>query len=446
MVRLAVLLGSLVSWISKLTHVGAGATWPGEIALRISPEILSSLSRNMRKGIILVAGTNGKTTTTLMIKRILEANGDTVIHNASGANLLNGIVSALLTRESVDWGVFEVDENALPRVLQCIPNPKVIILLNLFRDQLDRYGEVRAVAEKWQVTLSRVSKQTQLIINADDPQLAFIGKNMTHPVVRDFGLSDPSYYISRMQHATDSIYCPSCGNRLTFAGVYYSHLGDWKCTKCRFTHPDLLWTSRDVVSPLEGIYNIYNSLAALSAGISVGIPTQSIRASLAGFKPAFGRMEELMYQGKHITILLSKNPTGFNESLRTVCSSGKKGPMIILLNDRIPDGTDVSWIWDVDFEILDGYGYPVILSGDRAYDMGVRMKYTRNSKLEAPLGLSSGRRRSSNKYQKFEVEKDLPKALQLAVEKTHDKERLWVLATYSAMLDARKILTGKKIL
>jgi len=307
------------------------------------------------------------------------------------------------------------------------------VLLNLFRDQLDRYGEIDTIAEKWQKALKDVTKNTELIINADDPHLAFIGKQV-NATVSYFGLDDKTQYLPKMQHATDTIFCPSCKERLTFSGVYFSHLGDWKCTKCGFTHPKLTLTASQVTSPLEGVYNTYNTLAATLVLETVGVDKKQIEKSLKNFMPAFGRMEEVLYAGKNIKILLSKNPTGFNESLRTVLSSKQKGPMLLLLNDRIPDGTDVSWIWDVDFELLDDYHYPLIISGDRVLDMGVRIKY----------GVTSYELRVKNEM--ICIREKLKDAVNVAVEKIKENETLWILATYSAMLDARKILTGRKIL
>jgi len=426
MYLLAIILGKLISWISRFFHLGAGATWPGEIALRLQPSILRNLQYRFKKGIVIIAGTNGKTTTSLMIKTILESQGETVIHNASGANLLNGIVSAIITKwQKHDWGVFEVDENTVPSVLQYI-EPTVIVLLNLFRDQLDRYGEVDAVATKWRSALERLQKKTTIIANADDPTISYITQNLDTSVVY-IGLENEQYYLPKMQHATDAIYCPKCGTRLTFGGFYFSHLGKWACGTCGLTHPDVRITSDMYKSPLEGVYNIYNTIAAAAVGEQLGIKKDVIQQGLSQFIPAFGRMEQLQFRGKNVRILLSKNPTGFNESLRTITASNIKGPLLLALNDRIPDGRDVSWIWDVDFEQISSIDMPVIISGDRAYDLGLRIKYgeLKNELIVTP---------------------DVKDALDTAFSQIQDKETLWILATYSAMLDIRKLLTGKKIL
>ncbi len=423
---LAVLLGRIVSYISKVFHKGAGETWGGEIALRIYPNILKDLSYKPRKGIILVAGTNGKTTTALMIKKIIEYQGDTVIHNESGANLLNGVVSALLLSTNKDWGVFEVDENVLPILLSHI-QPKIIVLLNLFRDQLDRYGEVDSIAQKWQKSLSQLSDNTTVVANADDPLITAICEDLKTRKLY-IGFENASLYRKVMQHATDTIHCPKCGTRLTYGGVYYSHLGKWSCGSCGFTHPDVVISMNDYQSPIEGVYNHYNTIAGAAVGNLLHIDKSRIKEALVNFTPAFGRMEQMTVRGKNIRIVLSKNPTGFNESLQTSINSKYTGPLLLLLNDRIPDGKDVSWIWDVDFELLDGQKREVIISGDRTYDMAVRMKYALTT------------------MQHVTVTDNLLSATDMALSKTGKSETLWILATYSAMLDVRKILTGKSIL
>lgn len=380
------LLAKIISFLSKTLNLGSGATWPGEVALKLDPNILEKIAP---KNVILVAGTNGKTTTTLMIKHLL---GDKVITNASGANLLNGVVSSILISENYDWGVFEIDENTLPQVIKFIKDIKIIVLLNLFRDQLDRYGEVDAIAKKWKEALENFSGK--LILNSDDPEIVSLGnKNSLY-----FGLEDTKLFQKNPEHAMDSQFCPLCGTRLSYTGTFYSHLGHWQCLKCGEKRPKPQITTAEY--SLEGTYNRYNSLAATAVAKIL-----EISPNLSGFHPAFGRQEQI----GNTKILLSKNPAGFNESLKTVLA--KPGPLLLALNDRIPDGRDVSWIWDVDFEMLQNYKFPVYVSGDRKLDLALRLKYA-------------------------EVKFTLGENLNVS----------WILATYSAMLEIRKKLTGKKIL
>lgn len=420
----AIAIGKLTRLLLRLFDREAG-TWPGEIALRLNPHILSSLVGGFRKGIILVAGTNGKTTTSLMIKTILEAQGLSVVHNASGANLLNGIVSACIQQAQwtgklhADYGVFEVDENSLSQVLsdmrqETSKNQKlVIVLLNLFRDQLDRYGEVDVIAEKWQTALDGLSKDTTLIVNTDDPLIAHLGIHSKLSVTY-FGIDDKTKYLAKIDHATDSIFCLNCGARLKYEGIYFSHIGTWCCPGCGQKRPTP--EVNNVMSPLPGLYNLYNTLAAVAVSKAVDIKPKTINTALSGFTPAFGRQEEFVVNGRTVKIFLSKNPAGFNESLRTVIQLGAK-QMLFVLNDRIPDGRDVSWIWDVDFEMIPKH-VSVIVSGDRVYDLALRLKYA-----GVPVTIS----------------KRLDDALKTDT-------TLYVLPTYSAMLEVRKILKGRKIL
>lgn len=407
------MIGKIVYLLLRSLGFGAG-TWPGEVAIRINPHILSSFASQFRKGIVLVAGTNGKTTTALMIKSILEAKGLRVVHNASGANLENGIVSACIQSANwsgkidADYGVFEVDENSLPIVIKSVKSVKskvVIILLNLFRDQLDRYGEVDVIAQKWESALR--GSNAVIIANSDDQLVAHLG---LHAKTTFFGINDKTKFLPKMEHATDSIFCLSCGSRLKYEGIYFSHLGIWSCTKCGQKRPKPDVSS--CTSPLPGLYNMYNTLAAVAAAQALDIKQETINTSLSGFIPAFGRQEEI----GNVKIFLSKNPTGFNQSLRTVLELGAKH-LLLVLNDRIPDGRDISWIWDVDFEILPK-NISVAVGGDRMYDLALRLKY---AGIKAQL------------YENLESALDT-------------KETLYVLPTYSAMLEVRKILMGRKIL
>lgn len=423
--RVVITNAKTVSKFSMSLGLGAGETWPGELALTVRPHLASALTRQLPNGVILVVGTNGKTTTSLMIKKILESTGDRVVHNATGANLLNGIVSACIKqtdwtgRLSADVGLFEVDENSLPVVLRYI-TPKKIVVLNLFRDQLDRYGEVDVIVEKWQKALGNLPDTTEVILNSDDPGVAFLGRFIKGNVTY-FGLSDPSKYLTAKEHATDSTFCPQCGSRLVYEGVYYSHIGVWHCAKCKNVRPKpevSVWPSS-----LPGLYNQYNTLAAVAVGKSMKVANPKIKKALESFIPAFGRQEAFAAKGKTIKLFLSKNPTGFNASLRTVLDMGA-GELLLVLNDRIPDGRDVSWIWDVDFEMITAHT-KITTSGDRAYDLALRLQY-------------AGRTST--------VEPKLEKAVDAAIDGLPKGKILYVLATYSAMLAVRKILTGKKIL
>jgi len=421
----AILIAKLVWKISTLFNLGAGGTWPGELALAIDPFLLKKLAQKL-KGTIVIAGTNGKTTTSLMVKTILEGAGFKVISNSSGANLVNGVVSSLIQISSIsgslngDFAILEADENALPAILDNL-SPDLLVCLNLFRDQLDRYGEADIITEKWQKAIRKLTQKTKLVLNSDDPQIAFLGKNASLKTIY-FGLNDKIGQKKTFEHATDSLFCPSCGSRLKFSAVYYSHLGWWQCLKCDLKRPSPQIFNWD--SPLPGLYNKYNTQAAAASAKVLKIDEAVIKKGLKRVRPAFGRQEEMEYMGRFIKLMLSKNPAGFNESLRTALDL-KANNLLIVLNDRIPDGRDVSWIWDVDFEMIPA-SIHLTLSGDRAYDLGLRIKYS---------GLKN-----------YLLETDLQKAVKQAVGMQVAGEKLFILATYSAMLDIRKIISGKKIL
>lgn len=449
-IKLVILLSKCISMIIRVLRLGSGATWPGEIALQLYPSILKEY-RNLLKGnkhIIFIAGTNGKTTTAKMLETILRRNNKRVARNASGANLDNGIISTFIDHTSLfgrlkkDIFIFEIDEATVPHVMELCP-PNVLILLNLFRDQLDRYGEVDIIAEKWLSTFKEM-QTTQFIINGDDPHLAFIGEEisksaskaqkMMQRIEKDnrvmyFGLNDEELFLPTMQHATDSIFCPNCGNRLTFGGVYFSHLGKYACGQCGFTHPKLALSAKEVTSPLPGVYNIYNVLAAVLTAKTLGILESESTEAIKHFTPAFGRMEKIIYKGKKAQILLSKNPTGFNESLRTILQSQTKGPILMILNDNIPDGKDISWIYDVDFEVLTQFQETKIwISGDRCFDLANRLQY------------------AGVKPQQIILKPSLEEAINGSAASIAEDEQLWILPTYSAMLETRKIMVGRKIL
>lgn len=421
----------------RLLRLGAASVLPGEIAGRIQPQLLSLLSRQVKYGVILIAGTNGKTTTSLLLRTMLERQGYRVVHNAAGANLVNGLMTAMLQNTnligqlSADYAILEVDENILPKVLPQI-QPKYILCLNLFRDQLDRYGEVDSISRRWQKAISPLSTDTVVILNGDDPTLAYLGQQLSQRVLC-FGLSEPELYLDEIPHAVDSIYCPSCGHSLEYQGVYLSHQGDFKCPSCGFQKEPLAINSQEWPQVLIGIYNKYNTLAAVLAAQEMGIQSQTILDTIKNFHAAFGRAEELEINGIKVRILLSKNPVAMNETIRAVnqLRSDNASTTLLVLNDRTPDGTDVSWIWDVDTEKLVEKGGTVVVSGDRVYDMALRIHYSQ------PEG---------NSATQLIVKEDLQEAITTALEHTPAGETLHILPTYSAMLEVRGILTGRKIL
>lgn len=455
---LLIFLGKFIIFVSRVLNLGHGSTWPGHVALSLNKNFIKELVKaNPQLKIILIAGTNGKTTTGKLVQTILEKSGKKVFQNEAGSNLLSGIASSLILHSNIlstihyDYAIFEVDENTLPLILKEL-TPNYLILLNLFRDQLDRYGEVNTIASKWRDAIHHLLPKTQLILNADDPQIVALGlqqqwikslgsDRIEHRVLKRsytsvfyFGLSDKKLAQTKHQHAVDSTYCPDCGSKLSYNTTYYSHLGDWECKNCELKRPNLNISNIEHY-PVSGTYNRYNTLAAVLLAKQIDISQKTINSALHEFTPAFGRQEILEVYGKKAQIFLSKNPTSFNESLRTVASLGAKH-ILIVLNDRIPDGRDVSWIWDVDFEDYLDKLENIFVSGDRVYDLALRIKYA-NQKSKV----------KDQKYNsKLKSYEDLNETIMQELKIISQKEILYILATYSAMLEVRRILTGKKIL
>ena len=427
-----IFLGKLTSKLISIFSLGAGSTWPGHLVLNLNKQFISEvLSQNQNLKIVLIAGTNGKTTTSTLLKSILENNSYKVFQNEEGANLLNGLTSSLVKNSSLvgkidkNVAIFEVDEASLPLVLQQII-PTAVVLLNLFRDQLDRYGEVDLIGTKWAETLKSLSKQTTVFLNADDPQIAYLAKNLK-ATVYFFGLQTKFLTQKEIPHDVDSVYCPSCSQKLFYNELSYSHLGDYYCRNCGFKRPKITHVN-DLVSPLEGLYNLYNLYAAaLVCNKLFNISDDRIKKVLPRFKTAFGRQEEIVYKNKKFFLILSKNPTGFNQSISVVVKKfkPKKDSLLLVLNDKIPDGRDVSWIWDVDFEDLPQARH-LYIAGDRAYDMALRLKYA--------------------DITDFEVFKSLNEAVDKIVKEVSSNATLFIMPTYSGMLEVRKILSGRKLL
>lgn len=423
---LIVLFGKVFLKAIKFLNLGNGSTWPGHIALAINKNFVKSFLKKSKIKVILIAGTNGKTTTGKLTAHLLNSAGKTTIENDSGANLLNGLASTLIKGGDLsgklhkDYLIFEADENALSQVLKQL-DPDYLICLNLFRDQLDRYGEIDSIAKKWKEALDRLDKSTTLVLNADDPQIAYLGHGLKCKTLY-FGLSEKTTQ-TKTTHGADSIFCPKCNEKLTYTSVFFSHLGVWECKNCKLKRPKL--NTQDLKAyPLLGTYNKYNTLASYLIASSENLKVSTIIEALTTFKPAFGRQEKLSFMGKDVQIFLSKNPTSFNESLDTIKNINGKN-LLILLNDQIPDGLDISWIWDINFETILGKDLNICVSGDRAWEMGLRLKH-------------------ANIF--THIEEDYGKALTAMAENLNTSETLFILANYSAMLNIRKAITGKKIL
>ena len=423
---LLIAFGKLFSYFSKLFNLGNGSTWPGHLALMINPNFCKDILSKTSAKKILIAGTNGKTTTGKLITSVLEENKKKVSHNQAGANLLNGLASSIIKDSNylgvldMDYIIFESDEFALSEILENI-NPDYLICLNLFRDQLDRYGELDTIAKKWKFSIQNLSNKTTLILNADDPLVSYLGYEIKSKTLF-FGLNEKEN-LKNIKHGADSIYCPKCSTKLKYNKVFFSHLGVWDCPNCGYKRPRINFSTFSYY-PIPGIYNKYNTLAAYAFLSNEKINDKEIASGFKKFTPAFGRQEKIRYKNHDIFIFLSKNPTSFNESLSTIKDLNGKN-LLFVLNDKIPDGLDVSWIWDIGFERIMDESFNVTVSGDRCFDMGIRLKY-------------------ANIF--THIEQDLKNAIDKTLQGLEERETLYVLPNYSAMLDTRKILLGRKLL
>ena len=428
-----------VGSISRAAGRGGGTTLPGKLIWKVDPGSVDALAARLPLGVALVSATNGKTTTAAMAARILGEEHK-LAWNRAGANLLSGIASALVSARGAELGLFEVDEGALPEAAARM-RPRVLALSNLFRDQLDRYGELELVAERWREAVASLPAETTLVVNADDPVVADLADERAR--VLRFGVDDPRHARTALQHAADSKYCIRCGTPYEYAAAYVGHLGDYRCPACEHARPALdvaarrielrgLIASRfrletpagavEIDLALPGLYNVYNATAAASLSISLGASLSEVRAGLEAFSAAFGRFERIPTGGKTVVMLLVKNPAGANEVLRTL-ETGVPPVLVIALNDAIADGQDVSWIWDVDFEPVLEHAGQVVATGERAAELGLRLAYG---------GLSEDR---------LEVEPSLERALDRGLELIDAGTELVILPTYTAMLALREILT-----
>jgi lipid II isoglutaminyl synthase (glutamine-hydrolysing) len=450
---------------SRRSGRGGGTTLPGRVLLRLEPEAIAKLGAGLTGGSTVISATNGKTTTAGMIAAILIAEGRSPVHNRAGSNMTWGVATALLEQRGTE-GLFEVDEAWLPRVSQQL-NPRLIVLGNLFRDQLDRYGEMEALADEWAKAVAAAPAGTGLALNADDPLIADLGRDPATERPREgtlyFGIDDHSQALPELQHAFDAKHCRRCGHPYAYEVAFVGHLGHYSCPNCgaQRPRPDVAATrielrgmegsaatvrvpggEIEVELPLPGLYNVYNALAAIAAALKLGVEAERVAAALRDMRAAFGRVETIPIADKQVSILLIKNPAGANEVLRTLKLEAETRPrpqtsaspapsppagegidLWVALNDRIADGRDVSWVWDADFEVLNGAVRRVTCAGTRAPEMALRLKYA---------GWPEDR---------IAVEPDIAASLDAAV--ASSAGRLFALPTYTALLELRKLLADR---
>ncbi|HEX7736818.1 MAG TPA: MurT ligase domain-containing protein [Ktedonobacteraceae bacterium] len=515
---MAVMSGRAAGALSRRLRLGGGTSIAGIVAQRLYPEIIEHLSTQLQQGSILVTGTNGKTTTSGFIAAILSDAGLRVWRNREGSNLMRGIAGALvirtmpngkLRRSGQAISIFEVDEAVMPQAVQTIPT-RVAVFTNLFRDQLDRYGEVDSVLEHWKRAISALPPETTLVLNADDPTIADLGRNFAGRVIY-FGIEDHTLDLAQQDSSgerhqvMDTRVCSNCGGEYAYDLRFYSHIGHYRCLACGQERPRVTVSAQkvenesfdrlrvqiklpdqagEIIVPLPGLYNVYNALAAVATAQALGLAWGPTVSGIEQFKPAFGRGERVQVEGRTIRMLLAKNPTGFNEVLRTLFPHNEranidrtkenKRHILFVLNDNIADGKDISWIWDVDFEqALQGFA-TLTLAGTRARDLALRLKYAGLEASEmviappAPLraerkderavagkrrqrpGRRAGRQATLNPQEMPAASLEasgtagrtygIAHALDQAISRTPEGETLFIVPTYTGLLEIHREL------
>jgi UDP-N-acetylmuramyl tripeptide synthase len=468
-IRLAAGLAAarMAGTLARRAGRGGGTSLPGKLLTRIEPHAIGRLAGRLDRGSVVISATNGKTTTAAMVAAILERTGARLVHNRAGANMAGGVASTLAAAarrggRSVagDLGVFEVDEFWLAPVVEEL-EPRAMLLGNLFRDQLDRYGELDTIADRWAAVVARAP--ARLVLNADDPLVADLGRagetgaapanaswraagggppGNAGPLY--YGVEDVSLAVPELQHASDSKHCRRCGHAYAYDAVYLAHLGRYHCPNCGRRRPEpavaatrvelrgvraaafTLRTEageRRVELPLPGLYNVYNALGAAALCLALGAGLDDVAAGLHAVTPAFGRAETLDLGGRPASLLLVKNPAGANEVLRTLALEGGELDVLGILNDRTADGRDVSWVWDADWELLVPHVRRMTCAGTRAAELALRMKYA---------GVEPERLR---------VIEGLGPALDAAL--ADGTGPLYAVPTYTALLELRDLLTRR---
>lgn len=436
---LSIFSSKITAFLAKHLVKG-GSNFPGKIALKIDKSILKTVSRGYK--VILVTGTNGKTTTTSMIYNILKENGFNVITNNTGANLYPGIVACFISNFSFfkhkenAYAVIEVDEANVKFITEHL-TPEIITVTNLFRDQLDRYGEVYTTLVKILEGVVKVP-ESKLVLNGDE---SLLGKlDVKNPCVY-YGFNTPIKEDNSLDLNADAKFCKFCKAPYSYNFVTYNHLGDFYCPECGYKRADLAYAvneiyeltpnsssvrinDTDVLISQSGAYNIYNGLCAYAIAKELGIDDSVITASLQNQSSSFGRQEQIKIEDKDVQIILVKNPAGYNQALDTLSLNKDDFSALFMLNDNYADGRDVSWIWDVDFEKISSLNmHDIFVSGIRMYDMAVRLKVA---------GLD---------VNKFVLEEDYEKLTEKL--KNASSKKIYILATYTAMINYRKYLHSK---
>ena len=451
---LAVDAGKATRWLSRRLGKGGGTNYPGLVAQRIDPSALHDLAASVPNGCVFVTGTNGKTTTTRILADAVRRAGLEPLTNREGSNMTPGLATTLLAESDAlgtlrvgerAIGIFEIDEGHLLPAIKAV-QPRMVLFTNLLRDQLDRYFELDWTVHLWKQALAALPETSTVVLNADDPQIAYLGVDLPNPVLY-YGAEDSRHALPEIEHVSDSRRCLRCEADLEYSEVYYAHLGHYSCPACGWSRPtprvsaaklDLegIDGSRieavtptgalELELPLGGLFNAYNALAATAAATALGIESSAVVEAVSAAESAFGRMERFTVGGKHACLALVKNPSGYNVVLELLLADEHTTGLLLALNDDGPDGRDVSWMWDVDLERCRDAVKFVICSGRRSQDLALRLKYAELDKGDSPPEVI--------------IEPDVNKAFELGLAKISGEETLCVFPTYTAMWELRETL------
>jgi UDP-N-acetylmuramyl tripeptide synthase len=429
--------------------VGGGTSLPGMVARRIDPNILQAVMSNCTAQKIVITGSNGKTTTSRMIAEMARASGQRLSHNRSGSNLVQGVTSVAVNFATIfghlqsDVLVFEIDEGTMPLVVPEI-QPDVVVVTNIFRDQLDRFGELHAVARELDKVLEGLPATSTIVLNGNDPQVANFGLQAKARRIF-FGLNTSEIGTPVPDISADVIRCIHCQEDLEYKVAYLSHLGLYRCPNCGYTLPplDIAATSVDLAPdgkspthmilstpvgeldltiPLPGVHNVYNAAAAVGAALAAGFPQEKLPVALARLQPAFGRLEEIKAGDQTIYLAFVKNPTSFNLIMRLIMQHPAQKHLLLAASHTVVDGEDFSWLWDIDLEEIAAETVDAICSGNKSEELAMRLKYA-----QVPAG-------------RIHLIEDREQALNAALKNAGPGGTLYILATYSPTQELRRLM------
>ena len=450
--RLALALGAgkLAGSTGRMLRVGGGTSLPGAIARRIDPQALRKVMGSTRARRIVICGSNGKTTTARMVAALARASSLRVTQNRSGSNLLAGVTAVavnganVLGRLDTDLLIFEIDEATIRRAVPEI-EPDVVIVNNLFRDQLDRYGELYSVASALETMIRTLPPEATVVLNGDDPLVASFAPEAAARRLY-FGMRTDDVGTQVPEHAADTIRCVRCQHDLDYGKVYISHLGAYRCPACGYERPSLdvavtaarlaaLGASHVALATpvgaleyelaLPGLHNVYNTAAALAGGLALGLDLAGAERAFAGLRPAFGRLEPIAAGDRRIILAFVKNPTSYNTTLRTILQQPGAKHILSAHSNAETDGEDFAWLWDVDFEELAPQVATLVASGTKAEELAMRFKYA---------GVPDER---------VTVVHERAAALDAALKQAGPGGTLYVLAGYTPLMELRRVMDGR---